>query len=115
MRALGREHRENGLLARLLLSWPPARPKRWSEAEIDPQAIGEVDRLVQRLVALEMPTSEKGDLQPVVLELSASAKERWIRFYDDHAEQQEGLSGELRAHWSKLEGCAALPPSCCML
>ncbi len=33
-RALGTEHRENGLAARLLLAYPPRKLKRWTEAEI---------------------------------------------------------------------------------
>jgi hypothetical protein len=35
-RALGREHRENGLLARLLLTCPPRKAKNWTEDDIDP-------------------------------------------------------------------------------
>ncbi len=106
-RALGREHRENGLLPRLLLAWPPPRRKRWSESEIEPEAIRGIDRLVRRLLALEMPTSRQGEPRPVVLELSSDAKHHWVDFYNDHAEQQEAMSGELRAHWSKLEAYAA--------
>ena len=30
-----------------------------------------------------------------------------MRFYDEHAAQQQELRGDLRAHWSKLEACAA--------
>ena len=37
-RALGVEHRESGLAARLLLTCPPRRSKRWTDADIDPAA-----------------------------------------------------------------------------
>ncbi len=106
-RALGREHRENGLLPRLLLAWPPPRRKRWSESDIQPEAMREIDRLVRSLLALEMPTSRQGEPRPVVLELSTDAKQRWVDFYNDHAEEQEAMSADLRAHWSKLEAYAA--------
>jgi hypothetical protein len=43
-RALGVEHRESGLAARLLLTCPPRKPKKWSEADIDPEAEAEDNR-----------------------------------------------------------------------
>jgi len=35
-RVLGYEHRESGLLARMLLAMPPRLRKRWTEIEIPP-------------------------------------------------------------------------------
>jgi hypothetical protein len=48
-RALGPEHRESGLAARLLLTCPPRKAKRWTEADIDPSAEAELIRLFDRL------------------------------------------------------------------
>jgi hypothetical protein len=41
-RALGIEHRESGLAARLLLACPPRKAKRWTEADIDLSAEAEL-------------------------------------------------------------------------
>ena len=51
-RALGVEHRESGLAARLLLTWPPHKPKQWTEADIDPGKEAELEQLFTRLYDL---------------------------------------------------------------
>ena len=57
-RALGIEHRESGLAARLLLTCPPRKAKRWTEADIDPATeaaiAGLLDRLTHRCHIFEM-------------------------------------------------------------
>ncbi len=70
-RALGIEHRESGLAARLLLTCPPRVAKRWTEAEIDPAAEAEIARLVDRLYELQPIDSDEGEMRPVVVGLIA--------------------------------------------
>jgi hypothetical protein len=106
-RALGIEHRESGLAARLLLSCPPRRPKRWTEADIDPKAEAELARLVGRLYDLQPTVDADGDVRPVVIGLTRDAKAAWKEYYNDHAQEQTDLSGDLSAAWSKLEEYAA--------
>ena len=106
-RALGTEHRESGLAARLLLSCPPRKPKRWTEADIDPDAEADIARLVDRLYDLEPRVDDEGELHAVVLGLKHDAKVAWKAFYNSHANEQAELSGELSAAWSKLEEYAA--------
>jgi len=106
-RALGIEHRESGLAARLLLSCPPRRPKRWTEADIDPNAEAELARLVGRLYELQPTVDDEGDPRPVVIGLTRDAKVAWKDYYNHHAEEQTDLSGDLSAAWSKLEEYAA--------
>ncbi|HRR86054.1 MAG TPA: DUF3987 domain-containing protein [Phycisphaerae bacterium] len=106
-RAMGREHRESGLLARLLLAMPPRRPKRWTEADIPPSTEAALLTIVQRLRELQFTYGENGEPRPVVVALTPAAKEAWITFYNAHAEEQVNLSGDLSAVWSKLEGYAA--------
>jgi hypothetical protein len=106
-RALGIEHRESGLAARLLLTCPPRKPKRWTEAHIDPDAQDELARLVDRLYDLQLAVDDKGDPCPVVLGLTRDAKAAWKEYYNHHAEEQTDLTGELSAAWSKLEEYAA--------
>ncbi|MEX2175365.1 MAG: DUF3987 domain-containing protein [Pirellulaceae bacterium] len=106
-RALGSEHRESGLAARLLLTCPPRMAKRWTEADIDPAAEAEIARLVDRLYELQSTESDEGELRPVAVGLTAEAKTAWKAYYNTHAQEQADLAGELSAAWSKLEEYAA--------
>jgi len=107
-RALGSEHRESGLAARILLAYPPRTPKRWTESDIDSKAQEEISRLFERLYELDMTAGEdEGSFRPAVVGLSADAKLEWVAFYNHHAEEQARLAGDLAAAWSKLEAYVA--------
>jgi Protein of unknown function (DUF3987) len=106
-RALGIEHRESGLAARLLLTCPPRKAKRWTEADIDPAAEEEIALLIDRLYELQPTETEEGELRPIVVGLTLDAKAFWKAFYNNHAQEQADLAGELSAAWSKLEEYAA--------
>jgi hypothetical protein len=106
-RALGEEHRESGLAARLLLTCPPRRAKRWTEADIDPRAEAGLARLFDRLYDLQPAAAEDDDPRPVVVRLAPGAKAAWTAYYDAHAAEQTDLTGDLSAAWSKLEEYAA--------
>jgi len=102
-RALGVEHFESGLAARLLLVCPPRKPKRWTEASIDPVVESKLGTLIDRLYEMEPAVDDEGHFYPLPLQLTNDAKEIWKRFYDDHAKQLVDLTGALAASWSKLE------------
>ena len=106
-RALGRAYFENGLAARMLLANPPRRVKRWTETEIDPSIEQAIAAVFDQLFDLEPVEGPDGDPEPGIVRLSPSAKAAWIRFYNEHADEQVELSGDLSAAWSKLEGYAA--------
>jgi hypothetical protein len=106
-RALGVAHRESGLAARLLLTCPPRKPKRWTEADIDPTAEAEIARLVDRLYELQPTNGDDGEPRPVVIGLTHDAKAVWKAFFNSHAQEHVDLAGELSAAWSKLEEYAA--------
>jgi hypothetical protein len=108
-RSLGMEHRESGLAARLLLTWPARIPKQWSEAEIDPVVELEVSMLIAKLLSLPTPVHPEYPtcIQPVLVPLSPEGKQAWIEFYNQHAHEQVTLDSDLSAVWSKLEGYAA--------
>ncbi|MBI5758810.1 MAG: DUF3987 domain-containing protein [Planctomycetales bacterium] len=106
-RAWGTEHRESGLAARLLLAYPPRKPKQWTEADIAPEREEEFKRLLDRLYELQPTQNEDGELRPVLLKLTPEAKREWIAFYNEHNQEHAELSGDLSAAWSKLEGYAA--------
>jgi len=106
-RALGIEHRESGLAARLLLTCPPRKRKRWTEADVDPDSEAELARLVGRLYDLQTTVDDEGNPHPVEIGLTRDAKAVWKSYYNVHAREQVDLSGELAAAWSKLEEYAA--------
>jgi hypothetical protein len=102
-RALGIEHRESGLAARLLLTCPPRKAKRWTEADIDPGAEAELVRLFDRLYDLQPTAGDDGEPRPVLVRLTAEAKTAWKTYYNAHAAEQADLAGDMAAAWSKLE------------
>ncbi len=106
-RALGVEHRENGLAARLLLACPSRQAKQWTEADISHEIEARMETLFDKLYSLQLVTHSQGDARPLDLPLTAQAKTAWVNFYNDHAKEQEELTGDLAAAWSKLEGYAA--------
>jgi hypothetical protein len=106
-RALGSEHRESGLAARLLLTCPPRKAKRWTEADIDPGAEAGLARLVDRLYDLQPTVGGDGDTRPALVRLTPEAKAAWTAYSDAHAIEQADLTGDMAAAWSKLEEYAA--------
>jgi hypothetical protein len=106
-RALGLEHRESGLAARLLLTCPPRKPKRWTEADIDPNAEAKLVRLFDRLYELQPTAGDDGEPRPALVRLSGDAKTAWKAYYNAHAVEQADLTGDMAAAWSKLEEYAA--------
>jgi hypothetical protein len=105
-RALGTRHRENGLAARLLLACPPRQAKHWTETDIGPRCEGEVEVIFERLYSLKFGSGPDGEPCPVIVPLSADGKAAWVDFYNEHAQEQAELTGDLAATWSKLEGYA---------
>ncbi len=106
-RYVGQEHRDNGLLARLLLTMPPRRPKVWTEADIDPMAEAGIAAIFEALHDLEPANNADGEPRPAIVQLTAEGKRDWIAFYDEHNAEAADLCGDLAAAWSKLEGYAA--------
>jgi hypothetical protein len=106
-RALGLEHRESGLAARLLLTCPPRKPKRWTEVDIDPSAEAELVGLFNRLYELQPTVGDDGEPRPFLVRLSGDAKAAWKAYYNAHAIEQADLTGDMAAAWSKLEEYAA--------
>lgn len=106
-RVLGDEHRENGLAARLLMAYPPRRPKQWTDDEIPETQETALEDLIDALSALEPDIDSEGCLKPGIVFLSDDARAAFIEYFNATGEEQSGLSGDLAAAWSKLEETAA--------
>jgi hypothetical protein len=102
-RAFGAEYREAGLLARLLVAWPPRKVKRWSEADIDANAEAELAQMIDRLYCLQPATDNDGEPEPALVRLSDEAKAVMVAYYNAHAVEHAELTGDLAAAWAKLE------------
>ena len=106
-RVIGDRHRESGLLARLLLAYPPRKPKQWSESDISPAVEESISALLEKLYALQPGTDPDGNPEPVAIRLDPEAKGAFTTFYDQHAKESAELHGDLAAAYSKLEAAAA--------
>ncbi len=105
--ALGRNHFEDGLAARLLLAMPPRKEKQWREETIRATTRKRVADVFSRLWGLAPKQIEDQPAEPIDLPLSPDAKKVWIEFYNEHARHQNESQGDLAAAFSKLEGCTA--------
>ena len=105
--ALGTEGFQNGLSARLLLTAPPRTINRWRDDEVDPLTEAAVENLFDRLLQLDFNHDQEGEPIPVVVPLSEKARQAWVHFVNQHAEERGAMVGAMAAAYSKLEGYAA--------
>jgi len=102
-RALRPEYHECGLAARLLMTMPPRRAKRWVEHELAAAAVKRLADVCARLWSLA-PVLQDGESRPLDLPLSADAKALFAAFVNQHGQEALALTGDLAAAWAKLEG-----------
>jgi hypothetical protein len=105
--AIGREHMQDGLCARLLLAMPEAKPVRWTDATVSPQTEAAMANVFERLLALEPAADEEGKPAPFAMPLTPEAKTLWVEYYNRHRAELVELDDDLAAAWSKLEAYAA--------
>lgn len=95
--------RENGLLARFLLTWPPRRLRIWNEHTVPESVRADVGRVFDRLLDLDFDYGSDGEPCPKIVILSPQAKAAYGRFYNRHNQELIDLTGDLAAAFSKLE------------
>ncbi len=103
-RAMVSEHRESGMVARFLYAMPPRRRKQWFDEDVPAEVEDAVSRVFDRLLAFSMEGTGEADVRMV--DPTPEAKAAIVRFVNEHGEEAWGLSDELAATWSKLEGYA---------
>ena len=106
-RAWGSKHRENGLAARLLLTCPPRKAKRWTDSDIAPEIEAAYSKLIERLFELQPDYDDDGEPCPKLIRCEPDAIGSFINYYNAHNQEQAELDGDLSAAWSKLEEYAA--------
>lgn len=105
--AIGREHLQDGLCARLLLAMPDPRPVRWTEATVTQDVEAAMGAVFDNLLSLEPAADADGNPAPYPLDLTPEAKVAWVEYYNRHRVEQGDLDSDLAAAWSKLEAYAA--------
>ena len=105
--ALGRQHFADGLAARLIVSMPQRRAKHWTEAELHPDLEDATEALYGRLLALQFNRDDQGRPVPVDVPLTHKGKVVWLKWYEQQAQRQSVLSGDLAAIASKIEAYCA--------
>lgn len=102
-RVLASEHRENGLAARLLMTYPPRQPKTWRDEDIPGRIEDRWSTLLGELFALQHDTGADGKPKSALVKLSDDAQALYRDFVNEHGTEQFGMTGDLAAAWSKLE------------
>lgn len=95
--AMGKQEREAGLLARLLLACPPSTPHKFSENDVSEKTRTEFSDSLAYLFGLQ----DEG-----FVSLNQGAKNLWVAFHDQTSEESLGLAGDLAAAWSKFRDTA---------
>ncbi len=100
---------DSGLTARLLLTWPPERPRQWSDMkELPQQTAADWRALLTRLRGLDFQALATARHKPAVVRMTPEATTAWAAVYDDlHDEIGHADDDHERALWSKAAGQAA--------
>jgi hypothetical protein len=94
-----------GLGARFLLAMPPARKRRWTEAEVDEDLADRYSGLLKELIAITLADLAKR--KPHIFTLAPDAKDTWISWFSRWGDATDSAEGEQAAALAKLEGYAA--------
>ncbi|MEW6249649.1 MAG: DUF3987 domain-containing protein [Planctomycetota bacterium] len=107
-RIFGTAEREAGLLARVLVAYPPDRPALWTEAALPDEVAADWRQSLEALLALPAAVDEHGDPRPRFIRIGKEAKTVWIEWHDHHARELVDISNDdLAAHHAKLKGVCA--------
>jgi hypothetical protein len=101
-KCLTNEHKENGLQSRLLMTYPPRRPKQWRDDELSPETELAYGKCVRDLLELQGDDSS-GECKPATLKLSKVARSLLKAYVNETGREQSAMHGHLASQWSKLE------------
>ena len=104
---LAQKHRESGLAARFLLSYPPKRRQVWTDRAIRPELEARYAGLFLKLLELQPIESADDPFEPAIVRILPEAKARFIEFFNKSADEQLSLDADLAAMWPKLRAYAA--------
>lgn len=97
------EHKSSGLESRILMAYPPRRPKQWHDEELSDPTMKAYSDCITELFSLGMTSDVSGNLIPATLKLSPGALNLFKNFVNTNGAEQQALHGHLASQWSKLE------------
>lgn len=100
-RALGVQHVENGLLARLVLAAPPPRPPRWTTTSPSFVTLEGMARLFSSLLSVPAGAT------PALVDLDPDATEVFKAYWLTLADDREATAGPVRSMLAKNAALAA--------
>ncbi len=106
-KAIGQEHMQDGLCARLLLAMPESKPVRWTDAIVDQDTEAAMAGVFDRLIGMTSGADGDGNPEPFAMPLSDGAKAVWVDYFNRHRAELADLDDDLAAAWSKLEAYTA--------
>lgn len=96
---------EDGFVERLLFAWPESLPVRWRDESISKATKDAYSDLIKHLIGNDWPSRP----DPVPLSLTSEAQRFWRTWHDNHMQESESVSPQMRGFYSKLKGyCARL-------
>jgi len=101
------DYKASGLAARLLFAMPPRMPKQWSENDVDENLENQVADIFDTLLSIEMQVDDNESLKPCLVQMDGDSKRSFVEYYNRHNREQQELSEDLYAAYSKLEEVAA--------
>jgi hypothetical protein len=105
--AIGKEHLQDGLCARLLMAWPPSRPRKWVDATLSQRIENAMIRVFDNLVALKPGIDKDCNQVPIALRMSSLASRLFVEEFAIRGAEMEKVDDDLRAALSKLEAYTA--------
>jgi hypothetical protein len=101
--------KDDGLLDRILFSFPDEVQTRWSLKTISQPLRDKWSDAVGRLYALPLEEDGQGDRRPTVVRFSRAALDRFGAWFDAHCEETEAIDfpRHLKGPWAKLRGYCA--------
>ena len=105
--SLGGSLVDNGMVARIFFTMPPARERAWSDCCVTDEMKANVQRVFNLLYSLQHEEDVDGELKAVIIRMTDEAKQVWGEFFNEHQQERRGLPSALAAAWSKLEGGTA--------
>jgi hypothetical protein len=107
-RVIGQSYYDSGLAARMLLAWPPAKKREWTDAVADGAHVAAYGQLLEDLLRISLNTDTDGPV-PFAVKMTPEAYVAWKEFFNEWGERVDAATGNQRAMLSKLERyCARL-------
>ena len=95
----------NGFIDRVLMVMPQGLKKEYfNDTDVDDEIIEKCGRIINKILETDLPENEAGDLSPIVLEYTPSAKKMLKDWMNLNANQINGTDrDELKGLYTKLE------------